>query len=251
MNKVETLLDEIIQNEGVAHLTLIDPDSQTPEESVKIAAGAAAGGTDAIMVGGSLGGGGSQLDETVLSIRKCTDLPIILFPSSVAGLSKYADAVFFMSLLNSKNVMYVTTLQALGAPVVKRYDIEAIPMAYIIVSPGGAAGWVGEAKPIPRENPELAVVYALAAKYLGMRWVYLEAGSGAGEPVPPAMINAVKDAIGDTKLIVGGGIRDGKTAKECVDAGADAIVTGTAIERGDVTSKIKEFVGAIKNLEEM
>ncbi|MHC1623420.1 MAG: phosphoglycerol geranylgeranyltransferase [Candidatus Methanospirareceae archaeon] len=244
--KVEAVLNETIQKDGAVHLTLIDPDSQAPDEAAKIAAGAAAGGTDAIMVGGSLGGGGAQLDETVLAIKKCTDLSIILFPSSVAGLSKHADAVFFMSLLNSKDVMYVTTNQALGAPIVKRHGIEPIPMAYIIISPGGTAGWVGDAKPIPREKPELAVAYALAAKYLGMRWVYLEAGSGAGESVPPAMIKAVKDAIDDTKLIVGGGIRDGKTAKECVEAGADAIVTGTAIEKGDVTSKIREFVGAIK-----
>ncbi len=244
--KVETLLDEIIQKDGAAHLTLIDPDSQTPEEAAKIAAGAAAGGTDAIMVGGSLGSTGTQLDETVLAIKKCTKLPAILFPSNVAGLNKHADAVFFMSLLNSKDVMFITTNQALGAPIVKRYDIEPIPMAYIIISPGGTAGWVGDAKPIPREKPELAVAYALAAKYLGMRWVYLEAGSGADESVPLAMIKAVKGAIDDTKLIVGGGIMDGATAKECVKAGADAIVTGTAIENGDVTSKIREFVGAIK-----
>jgi len=244
--RVETLLNEVIQKDGAVHLTLIDPDSQAPEEAAKIAGGAAAGGTDAIMVGGSLGSAGTQLDETVLAIKKRTKLPIILFPSNVAGLSKHADAVFFMSLLNSKDVMYVTTNQALGAPLVKKYEIEPIPMAYIIVSPGGTAGWVGDAKPIPREKPELAVAYALAAKYLGMRWIYLEAGSGADEPVPPAMIKAVKGAIGDTKLIVGGGIRDSATAKECAKAGADAIVTGTAIENGDVTSKIREFVGAIK-----
>ncbi|MDI6859916.1 MAG: geranylgeranylglyceryl/heptaprenylglyceryl phosphate synthase [Methanocellales archaeon] len=244
--KVESVLNEVIQRDGAIHLTLIDPDSQAPEEAARIAAGAAAGGTDTIMIGGSLGSVGTQLDETVLAIKKCTKLPTILFPSSMAGLSQHADAVFFMSLLNSMNVMYITTHQALGAPIVKRYGLEPIPMAYLIISPGGTVAWIGDAKPIPREKPELAVAYALAAKYLGMRWIYLEAGSGVDEPVPPAMIRSVKEAIGDIKVIVGGGIRDGETAKGCVGAGADAIVTGTAVEEGDVRSKIEEIVRAIK-----
>jgi phosphoglycerol geranylgeranyltransferase len=243
---VEDALNGTIQRDGAVHLTLIDPDSQAPDEAAKIAAGAVAGGTDAIMIGGSTGAGDAKLDQTILAIKEQVDLPTILFPSNVAGLSKHADAVFFMTLMNSRDVTYITTQQALGAPLVRRYGIEPISMAYLIIAPGGTAGWVGDARLIPREKPELAVAYALAAKYLGMRWVYLEAGSGADEPVPPDMIRAVKDTIGETKLIVGGGIRDGKTAKECVEAGADAIVTGTAVENGNVESKIKEFVKAIK-----
>ena len=244
--KVEDMLNEAIKRGGAIHLTLIDPDSQAPEEAAKIAADATVGGTDAIMVGGSLGGTGTQLDETVLAIKERTELPTILFPSGVSGLSKHADAVFFMSLLNSRDVMYVITHQALGAPIVKRYGLEPIPMAYLIISPGGTVAWIGDAKLIQREKPELAVAYALAAKYLGMRWIYLEAGSGADESVPQAMIHSVKKTIGDIKVIVGGGIRDGETAKGCVGAGADAIVTGTAVEEGDVRSKIEEIVRTIK-----
>lgn len=243
---VEAHLNEIVRRDGAAHLTLIDPDSQSPEAAAKIAAEASAGGTDAIMVGGSTGAGGTKLDQTLLAIKEQADLPTILFPSDTGGLNKHADAMFFMTLLNSRDVTYLITHQALGAPLIKKYGIEPIPMAYIIIAPGGTVGWVGDAKLIPREKPELAVAYALAAKYLGMRWVYLEAGSGAEKSVPPIMVKAVKEAIGDTKLIVGGGIKDGKTAKECADAGADAIVTGTAVEGGDVQTKIEEFVRAIK-----
>ncbi len=243
---VEAHLNEVIRRDGAAHLTLIDPDSQSPEVAAKIAAEASTGGTDAIMVGGSTGAGGTKLDQTILAVKEQVDLPTILFPSDAGGLNKHADAVFFMTLLNSRDVTYLITHQALGAPLIKKYGIEPIPMAYIVIAPGGTVGWVGDAKLIPREKPELAAAYALAAKYLGMRWVYLEAGSGADKSVPPIMIKAVKEAIGDTKLIVGGGVRDGVTAGQCVKAGADVIVTGTAVERGDVRSKIEEIVRAIK-----
>lgn len=244
--KVEKHLNEIIEKDGVAHLTLIDPDSQTAERSAEIAVDATAGGTDAVMIGGSVGAGGSLLDQAVLAIKERTDLPTILFPSGVSGLSKHADAVFFMSLLNSRNVMYITTHQALGAPIIKRYGLEPIPMAYLLIFPGGTAAWIGDAKLIPREKPELAVAYALAAKYLGMRWIYLEAGSGVEEPVPKALIKEVKEAIGDTKVIVGGGIRDSVTARRCAKAGADIIVTGTVVEKENVQSKIEEIVRAVK-----
>lgn len=122
-------------------------------------------------------------------------------------------------------------------------------MAYIVIEPGGAAGWVGDARLIPRNKPKLAVAYALAAKYLGMHYIYLEAGSGADKPVPVEMVAAVKKAVGvQTKVIVGGGIRDGNTAKERVKAGADMIVTGTIVEQvDDIRGKIEELVKAIKS----
>jgi phosphoglycerol geranylgeranyltransferase len=136
----------------------------------------------------------------------------------------------------------------MGAPVVYKYDIEAISMAYLIVEPGGTVGWVGDAKLIPKTKPEIAVAYALAGKYLGMHYTYLETGSGADGPATPQMIGAVKHVLGDSKLIVGGGIRDGKTARECAMAGADMIVTGTVVEETkDVKAKIEELVSAIKN----
>jgi len=164
------------------------------------------------------------------------------------GLSESADAVFFMSLLNSRDVNYITTNQAIGAPLVYKHGIEPISMAYIVIEPGGAAGWVGDARLIPRNKPKLAVAYALAGKYLGMHYIYLEAGSGADKPVPVEMVAAVKKAVGTTKLIVGGGIRDGAAAKERVKAGADMIVTGTIVEEvEDVKGKIEELVRAIKS----
>ena len=245
--RVEKYLNDIIERDGTVHLTLIDPASQSPDESASIAFAAVEGGTDALVIGGSTGAGGILLDQTLFKIKEQVEIPTILFPASIAGISSHADAIFFMSLLNSRDISYITTNQAMGAPIVYKYGIEPISMAYLVVEPGGTVGWIGDAKLIPRNKPEIAVAYALAGKYLGMHYTYIEAGSGANEPISPQMIGALKKILGENKLIVGGGIRNGRTAKICADAGADMIVTGTIVEETtNVTEKIRELVCAIK-----
>ena len=244
---VEERLFQVVETTGAAYLTLIDPDSQSPAEAGQMARAGAKGGTAAIMVGGSTGATGRTLEDTVEEIKKWVDLPVVLFPSCAGGLCGNADAVFFMSLLNSRKSSYLIENQALGAPLVRRYGLEAIPMAYILVEPGGTVAWVGDAKTIPRNKPEIAVAYALAGKYLGMRLVYLEAGSGADRPVPPTMVKSVKKALGSSLLVVGGGIKSGEIARELAEAGADLIVTGTAVEKSeDITSFVREIAGSIK-----
>jgi phosphoglycerol geranylgeranyltransferase len=236
---------EYLKNDTV-HLTLLDPDKQAPDEAGEIALAAANAGTDGIMVGGSQRISQENLDATVRSIKDNTNLPVILFPGGVSGISKHADAIFFMSMLNSKNPYFITGAQAQGAPIVKAVGIEPISMGYIVVEPGGAVGKVGEAELVPRGKPEAALGYALAAQYLGMKLIYLEAGSGADKHVPVEMISAVKDAI-DVPLIVGGGIRTGEDARAVKEAGADIIVTGTIVEQvTDVEGKIKEITAALK-----
>ncbi|NOZ60023.1 MAG: geranylgeranylglyceryl/heptaprenylglyceryl phosphate synthase [Euryarchaeota archaeon] len=244
MKVLEYISDLVAERK--AHFTLIDPDKQSPERAGEIAALAVSGGSDAIMVGGSAGIDQHLLDETVKAVKRSAGgRPVILFPGDVTGVSRHADAIFFMSLLNSRNPYYITGAQAIGAPAVKRAGIEPIPMGYIIVEPGGAVGWVGDARAIPRSKPQLAAGYALAAQYLGMRLVYLEAGSGAAQPVPEEMVLAVRRAV-DVPVIVGGGIRSGEDAYRVAKAGADIIVTGTAVESaGDVEAKVREFVEAI------
>lgn len=241
---VESHLQNMIRDDGVAHLTLFDPEELTPVQARRMALDAKKAGTSAAMVGGSTVGSVYQLDAIVKAI-KSTELPVILFPNDVAGLSQYADAVFFMSLLNSINPYYLSGAQALGAPLVKQYRLEPIPLAYLIVGEyAGAAGFVGSANPIPYDKPELAAIYALAAEYLGMRFVYLEAGSGAKHIVSPAMVKTVKKAC-RIHIIAGGGIRTPSQAKSLVDAGAHLIVTGTIAEGASVR-KLREIIRAIR-----
>ena len=244
--KVEKYFSRVITREGAAHLTLIDPAKQSPKVAGEIASDVEKAGSAGIMVGGSTRAVGKLLDQTVRAIKKKVDLPAILFPAGEEGISRYADAIFFMSMLNSSDPYFISGAQRLGAPLVKKFKLEALPMAYLVVEPGGEAGHIGRADLIPRDKPELAAAYALAARYLGMRFIYLEAGSGAGMPVPVDMVEEVRK-VTDGTLIVGGGIRAPKTASDRVKAGADIIVTGTLIERSaDRVARIKEIVGAIK-----
>jgi phosphoglycerol geranylgeranyltransferase len=223
------------------HFSLLDPDKQDPEIAGSIAKTAEDTGSSAIMVGGSTLVSQEQVDKTVRAIKKQSNLPVILFPSGAKYLSKYADAVFFMSLLNSKNLEYVIREHVKGAPFVKNTGIEPISMGYVIVEPGMTAGRVGQVDLVKKDDIETAVGYALAAQYLGMDFFYLEAGSGAPSTVSNEMISAVKKSI-DIPLIVGGGIRSAKTAKEKAKAGADIVVTGTKLE------KEKNLKEALKNI---
>ncbi|MDH7517650.1 MAG: geranylgeranylglyceryl/heptaprenylglyceryl phosphate synthase [Candidatus Thermoplasmatota archaeon] len=229
------------------HFSLLDPDKQSPEEAGSIAKTATEAGSSAIMVGGSTLLSQDQVDETVKAIKKQSKLPVILFPSGAKFLSKYADAVFFMSLLNSRNLGYVIREHVKGAPFVKHSGIEPISMGYVIVEPGMTAGKVGEVDLIKRNDIETAVGYALAAQYLGMSFFYLEAGSGAPTPVPNEMISSVKKNI-NIPLVVGGGIRNAKIAGEKAKAGADIIVTGTTLE--EETDLKKALTRIIKAIEE-
>ncbi len=212
------------------HFSLLDPDKQKPEIAGSIAKIAEESGSSAIMVGGSTLISQNQVDETVKAIKKNTDLPVILFPSGAKFLSSYADAMFFMSLLNSRNLNYVIREHIKGAPFVKNSKIEPISMGYVIVEPGMTAGRVGEVDLVKKDDIETAVGYALASQYLGMNFFYLEAGSGAPTPVSNNMISSVKKNI-SIPLVVGGGILDVKTAREKARAGANIIITGTTLEK--------------------
>jgi len=228
------------------HFSLLDPDKQKPETAGLIAKTAEEAGSSAIMVGGSTLISQEQVDETVKAIKENTKLPVILFPSGAKFLSRYADAVFFMSLLNSRNLGYIIREHVKGAAFIKKTGIEPISMGYVIVEPGMTAGKVGEVDLVKKDDVETAVGYALATQYLGMKFFYLEAGSGAHTPVSNEMISEVKKNI-NIPLIVGGGIRNLQTVKEKVKAGADIIVTGTTLEKEKNIEKT--LYGIIKAIE--
>lgn len=214
---------------GPIHLTLVDPDKSPGERGAEVARLASELGTHAILLGGSTGISREKMDETARAIRRTGDTPVIIFPEGPGSLSGEAQAILFMSLLNSRNLDLVVRAHARAAPVVRSMGLEAIPLGYLIVAPGMRVGEVGEADAVPRDRPEVAQGYALAAELLGMRFVYLEAGSGAPEPVPAAMVRAVRSVL-TVPLIVGGGIRTGEDAQRLLGAGANALVTGTVVE---------------------
>jgi phosphoglycerol geranylgeranyltransferase len=246
VGRVEKYLLDRIKEDGAVHITLIDPEKETPQSASKIASEAESCQTAAIMVGGSTLASTSHLDLVLKAVKKAVKVPVILFPNNVTGISQYADAVWFMSLLNSSDPFFLVGAQVLGAPLIKKFGLEPIPLGYIVVGEGGSVGVIGRVSPIPYDKPELAAAHALAAQYFGMRFVYLEAGSGAKQSVPSGMIKMVKEVI-DVPLIVGGGIRKGEQAREIVGAGADIIVTGTVVEENEAKHIIRELVESIKS----
>jgi len=235
-----------VKKEGKLHFTLIDPEKQKPDKAGELAALAESYGSDAVMVGGSTASGAAT-DETVKAIKAACKLPVILFPGNSEGVSPSADYLFFMMLVNSRNPKFLVGEQVKAAPQVKKSKLKVIPMGYVVVSTSAkptAVERVGEVLSITEGDVDAAVAHALAAQYFGMSCVYLEAGAGAEKPVTDGMIKKVKAAL-DVPLIVGGGIRDGVTAKAKAVAGADAVVTGTVAE--DDPQKLQEIIEAVKN----
>ena len=241
---VEGILLDGIREKGCIHLALIDPEkfsSNLPE----IVSHLEDHGTAAIMIGGSTLRSAAQLDKTVKTIREACSLPTILFPNGPVGISRFAHAIFFMSLLNSASTEYLIESQVMGAAVVRRFNLEPIPLGYIVVGQSDTAvSAVGKAKLVPFSKMELATDYALAAQYLGMRFVYLEAGSGAERMVHPRMVERVRTAV-DVPVIVGGGIRTPDQAEKLARAGASAIVTGTVLEQ-EGPRRVGEILAALK-----
>lgn len=202
---------------------------------------------DAYLVGGSTSVWQKKMEWTVSALKGKTKKPVIIFPNGVASLSANADAVLFMSLLNSSNPFYIIEQQVQAAPIIHDMGLEAISTAYIILGEGGTAGFIGHARPIPLEKPELALAYTLAAEYLGFKAIYLEAGSGVSQEVPEKVIRMVKETT-TPLLIVGGGIRSGGQVEAKVKAGADCIVAGNVFENESQSKKFVEEVRALKGI---
>jgi phosphoglycerol geranylgeranyltransferase len=244
-NKVETFLKSELKKKNALLFVLIDSEVSNLEASSKLAKNVEKIGASAILVGGSTSNDQIEMAQVVKGIKKGIKIPIILFPGNVTGVVPDADAILFSSLMNSENPYFITQAQALGAPSVLKFGLEPLPTAYLVIGDGTTAWFVGSARGIPFEKPKIAAAYALAAQFLGMRFVYLEAGSGAKSSVTPEMVQTVRHAFNGF-LIVGGGIKDVKTAQSLVKAGADALVIGTFLEKGGSIKKLEEIAKAIQ-----
>ncbi|MGI0039359.1 MAG: geranylgeranylglyceryl/heptaprenylglyceryl phosphate synthase [Nitrososphaera sp.] len=242
--KVEQYLANEVKRHGTVCLPLIDSENST--DAASIAKKVEEMGASAVLVGGSSATDQFELAKVVSDIKDSVKIPVILFPGNVTGVSPRADAILFSSLLNSEDPYFITGAQALGAIAVKKHKLEPLPTAYIIVGEGTAAWFVGRARGIPFHKPNLAVMYSLAAQYMGMRFVYLEAGSGAAQNVPAEMVAAVRKHY-DGTLIVGGGIKTPEMASTIAKAGADIIVVGTMIEKdGNWQQKLSSMISSMR-----
>jgi phosphoglycerol geranylgeranyltransferase len=230
---------------GPIHMTLIDPDKSGDARASRVARAAVQAGSHAIMLGGSTGISADRMTATVTAVKAAVHVPTIIFPDSPESITPAADAIYFMSLLNSRSIDRVIRMQAQSALAIRHVGLEPIALGYIVVAPGMRVGEVGEADAIPRDDPALAQSYALAAQYLGMHFVYLEAGSGAPSPVPPTVVRAVREVV-SIPLIVGGGIRSEDDARTLLDAGAQVLVTGTVTEEEGVGSAFNAITAEVR-----
>ena len=200
-------------------------------------------GVDEIFVGGSIMMDGLY-HKRVERIKSNSEIPVILFPGGVNQINKHYDAMLFMSLLSGRNSHYLIGEQVIAAPIVKDYEIETIPTGYLLIDGGSPTSVevVSGTKPLPSNRPDIIVSHALAAQFLGMELIYLEAGSGALNEVPEDVVKKVADEI-SIGLIVGGGIRTPEDANSIVNSGASFVVIGSAIEKS--AELIKEFSSSI------
>jgi phosphoglycerol geranylgeranyltransferase len=240
------ILEELEKKKGLL-FALIDPlDYPTPEDAVRTAKHADEADADIILIGGSTGVQGEVLDNVAKEIKQNASKPVVLFPGNIGTLTKYADAVYFMSMLNSRNTYWISEAQMLAAPMVRHYGIEPLPVAYIVVEPGGTVGWVGDAKKVPRNRPKIAAAFGMAAEYMGFRFLITDAGSNPEDGhIPLDMVKAVS-SVTTIPYIAAGGIRTPEEARSVIKAGADIIQVGTAFEKEGSVEKIKAMVKAVR-----
>lgn len=249
-NSIYEYIINKINKEGALHFSLLDPDPirQSCRKAAKMASYAQEAGSDAILIGGSTICDQQYVDQTILDIKKKVDIPIIIFPGGISNVSKEADAILYMSLLNSEDPYFIIGQQAIASYTIKVANLEHISMGYIILEPGGTAGFMGRARLIPKNKPKLTAAYSLAAEMFGFKLIYLEAGSGS-EKIPLEHISLCSRIL-SIPIIAGGGVDNKEDARAFIEAGANIIVMGTYIENNimkDNGSSLKEIIDEIKD----
>ncbi len=247
MGKVEKEILRMLDEKKGLLFALIDPlDYKSLDEAVKTAEDAEEGGADVVLIGGSTGVQGEMLDAVAKRVKERISAPLVLFPGNISTLTRHADAVYFMSMLNSRSPYWISGAQTLAAPMIRKYAVEPLSTAYIVVEPGGTVGWVGDANMVPRNRPKLAAALAMAAEYMGFHFIITDAGSNPSDGhIPLDMVKTVRSAI-STPYIVAGGIRTPEQAKNVIKAGGDIIQVGTAFEKGSSSEKVRRMVEAVR-----
>jgi phosphoglycerol geranylgeranyltransferase len=229
-------------------LVLVDPVRISPPKAAELGRAAAQGGAVGVLIGTSFDGSGTTHAVAQAIKAAAPNLPLALFPGSAAQLTPYVDLVLFLSLVSGRNPQYLIEEHVRAVPFFQRHAIPALSTAYILVDGGRVTSVesVSQTRPLPADKPELAASHARAAQLIGMRAVYLDAGSGAARPVPPSVIAAVRQAVPELPVFVGGGLREPDAARAARQAGADYIVVGSAFEeQGSEAKHLEAFARAV------
>lgn len=245
MPSIYQKLLSIRKNKNCGFLVLLDPDKRSPLSLAKFAKSMEAAGADGFLIGSSIMVT-SPFERSVRAVKRAIKSPLIIFPNGSGMLSPSADAVLFMSLLSGRNPNLLIDEQVKAAPLIKALKLEPIPTGYILIESGNLTSvcYLSNTMPIPRDKPEIAKAHALAAQYMGMKFVYLEAGSGAAVPVPPETVRQVEKYV-NLPVIVGGGITDPSYARKIASAGASFIVIGNVLEKDSNGVLARSFADAI------
>jgi len=245
MGKLFEGLKKTAKTKGSGFLLLLDPDRVVPSSVKAIGKVGEEAGVDAFLVGGSLLLS-DAFEEAIKALKEVSRLPVFIFPGSVSQLSRHADGILFLSLISGRNPTYLIDKHVRAAPMIKQMGLECVPVGYMLVESGklSSVEFMSNTRPVPRDKGDVAMAHALAAEYLGMRAVYLEAGSGAKEPVSEDMVKSVKGYI-SIPVIVGGGLRTPSEARSRAKSGADFIVIGTALEGEKEVRRLRDFAKAI------
>ena len=235
---MNSFYDKLADRSKKQFALLVDPDKQDDKSLAILMEHINQYPPDILLVGGSILF--KPIDLTITSLKLCTKLPVFLFPGNVMQLSDRADGILFLSLISGRNPEFLIGNHVLAAPHLSRSGIEVIPTGYLLIENGRSTTveYVSNTRPIPAGKSELAIATSMAGEMLGMKSIYLEAGSGAEHFVEADMIAAIRKKI-SLPLIVGGGITSAGQAEEVYAAGADMVVVGTAIEKDP--SLVKAF----------
>jgi phosphoglycerol geranylgeranyltransferase len=231
------------QQQQKSFAVLIDPDKVLPKQIDSLIRLCTDARVDYLLVGGSLVVS-NHLDDVITQIKSLCSIPVILFPGSPSQISVYADALLYLSLISGRNPELLIGQHVISAPMIKKSGLEIMSTGYMVID-GGApttVSYISNASPIPADKNEIAICTAMAGEMLGMKLIYMDAGSGAKKPITESMIAAVSASI-DIPLVVGGGITSPEKAYSNVRAGADIIVVGNAIEKD--SALIQEMSAAI------
>ena len=225
---------------------LIDPDKADEQMCAKLLELAMATPPDFFFIGGSLITS-DGLERVISTIKEQTNIPVVIFPGSNLHISNTADAILLLSLISGRNPEYLIGQHIVAAPILKKSKLDVISTGYLLVNCGNqtTVSYISNTTPIPYDKPEIAAATAMAGEMLGMKTIFMDGGSGAKQPISPKMIQYVRKSV-DLPIIIGGGIRNGKQAEQALEAGADLIVVGTAVEENpDLLTEIYKATQAL------